>query len=210
MEGVQVFVQRKLEHTATSLPANDRRPCQEQSPNPPPFLAIFLLDLLLMLGPVDVPLPERSAVVDTKHVDRADLKPSTLHLRDDPAKTAARIRTGEDVLVHEQAPDQIFKVPRLPEPSNLEEENTVIFEEVVNLLEESGVATNTDMLGHLEGSDLVVATRSATRGPAECVVRSSRVTVSDRVCEIRSLEIMEQQTSIPGVEPSSRGSGISR
>ena len=67
-------------------------------------------------------------------------------LVDDPAKRAARVRTGEDVLVHEEAPDKVFKLPRGAYAGDLEDEDAVIIKEVVNLAQELGVPTDTDML----------------------------------------------------------------
>ena len=67
-----------------------------------------------------------------------------------PTKRAAGISTREDVLVHEQTPDQILVLPALTETGNLKDEETIIVEQVVDLLQESLVSPDADVLSHLE------------------------------------------------------------
>jgi hypothetical protein len=43
-------------------------------------------------------------------------------------------------------PDEIFVLPVRTNTGDLEDEDTIVFEQVVNILEESVVATDTDML----------------------------------------------------------------
>ena len=48
------------------------------------------------------------------------------NLVDDPAKRTAGVRAGEDILVHEKAPDKVFKLPRGTDTGNLENEDAVV------------------------------------------------------------------------------------
>ena len=97
-----------------------------------------------------------------EHVDVLDLEARSLDLAHDPAERARRVRAGEDVLVNEQAPDEVLVLPVGTDTSDLEDEDAVVVEEVVHLAEESGVATDTNVLGHLERDDLGV--RGAATG----------------------------------------------
>lgn len=126
-----------------------------------PSLAILLLNLVLVTHPVPVPAPEGSRVVNTDGVDTLDFETSTLKAVDDESERSASVGTREDVLVHEQTPDQVLILPRLAETSNLQEENTIVIEHIVDLRQESAEVTNTNMLGHLETGNLLVATLDA-------------------------------------------------
>lgn len=90
-------------------------------------------------------------------VNALDLEASALQLVNDPAERSGSISTREDIFVHEETPDEILILPRLSETSNLEEEDTIVIKHVVDLGEESGEVTDTDVLSHLEAGDLVVA-----------------------------------------------------
>ena len=96
--------------------------------------------------------------MNTNGINALDLESSTLKLVGDPAQRSRGVGTGEDVLVHEQTPDQIFVLPSLAETSVLEEEDTVVVEHVVNLGQESREMADTDVLSHLKTGDLVVTT----------------------------------------------------
>lgn len=119
--------------------------------------AVLGLHLVLVGHPVSVPPPEGGRIVHANGVDVLDLKSSTFQLVDEPAQRSGSVRTWEDVLVHEQAPDEVLVLPRLSKTSDLQEEDTVVVQHVVNLLQELGEVTDTDMLGHLKAGDLVVA-----------------------------------------------------
>jgi hypothetical protein len=43
-------------------------------------------------------------------------------------------------------PDEVLELPPLPQPSNLEDKQTVVGQQLVHLCEECRVATNTDVL----------------------------------------------------------------
>lgn len=85
-------------------------------------------------------------IVDTKDVNVLDLETSSLNLRHDPAERAGGVSTGEDVFVHEETPNEILILPVGTKTGDLEDEDTVIVEEVVDLPEERLVATDTDVL----------------------------------------------------------------
>lgn len=90
-------------------------------------------------------------------IDMLDLKSGTFQLVDEPAQGSRSVGTWEDVLVHEQTPDEVLVLPGLPETSNLQKKYAVVVQHVVNLLQELGEVTHADMFGHLQTGDLVVA-----------------------------------------------------
>lgn len=95
--------------------------------------------------------------MDTNGIDVLNLKSGTLQLVDDPSQRSGGIGTREDVLVHEETPDEVLVLPSLSQTSVLEEEDTVIVEHVVDLGQEGGEVANTDVLRHLETGNLLVA-----------------------------------------------------
>ena len=56
----------------------------------------------------------------------------------------------------QETPDKVLELPVGSQASNLEDKKTVIVEKLVDFAEESAVATDTDVLSHLEARDLVV------------------------------------------------------
>jgi hypothetical protein len=126
-----------------------------------PSLAVLGLDLLAVTHPVAVPAPKSSRVVDTNGINTLDFKTSALQLIDDESKRSAGVSSGEDVLVHEQTPDEILILPRLTDTSDLEEEYTIIIKHVIDLGQEGTEVANTDVLCHLKTSDLVVTALDA-------------------------------------------------
>lgn len=47
-------------------------------------------------------------------------------------------------------PDEILKLPTSPNPRHLEDHHTIIRQQLIHLLQESGVSPDPDVLGHLE------------------------------------------------------------
>ena len=94
--------------------------------------------------------------MNTNGINSANLETSLLELINVPAERSRSISTREDVLVHEETPDQVLVLPALTETGELEDGNTIIIEHVVDLLHETLEVTNTDVLSHLETGDLVV------------------------------------------------------
>ena len=123
-----------------------------------PSLAILGLDLIAVGHPVAVPPPQSSRVVHTDGIDALDLKAGSLELINKPAKRGGGVGTGEDVFVHEDAPDEIFVLPGATETGDLEEEDTIVIEHVIDLLQETVEVADTDVLGHLEAGNLLVTT----------------------------------------------------
>jgi hypothetical protein len=146
MVGVQVLMENNLENGGTALTRSNDGRGQEVRPDTEPAFSIFLDNLILVGEPVLVPTPESSRVVDTKNINVLDFKSDRLDLVDNPTKGATCIGTREDILVHEQTPDEILILPRGTEASNLKDEDTIVIEEVIDLAHERVVATNTDML----------------------------------------------------------------
>lgn len=126
-----------------------------------PALSVLGLDLVAVAHPVPVPAPEGSRVVHTNGINSLDLKASALEAVHDEAKRSTGVSTGEDVLVHEKTPDQVLVLPGLAETSDLQEESTVVVEHVVNLRQERREVADTDVLSHLETSDVLVSTVNA-------------------------------------------------
>lgn len=94
--------------------------------------------------------------MNTNGINALDFETGTLELINSPAERSRSVSTREDVLVHEKTPDEILVLPRLAETGVLHEEDSVIVEHVVDLLEEGGEVTDTDVLGHFQTGDLVV------------------------------------------------------
>jgi hypothetical protein len=84
-----------------------------------------------------------------------NLKTAAFNLSDVPEKWARGIRTGEDVFSHEDSPDEVLILPESSQTCNLEEENTVVLEEWLNLSHEVLVVSDSNMLTHFKASDLV-------------------------------------------------------
>lgn len=126
-----------------------------------PSLSVLSLNFLTVAHPVTVPAPEGSGVVNANGVNALDFETSSLESVDDEAKRSASVGTREDVLVHEETPDEILVLPRLTETSDLQEENTVIIEHVIDLRQEGSEMAHTDVLRHLETGDLLVASSGA-------------------------------------------------
>lgn len=53
-------------------------------------------------------------------------------------------------------PDEVLVLPVRADTSNLEDKDTIVVEEVVHLAEEGLVATDADVLGHLQADNLGV------------------------------------------------------
>ena len=155
---VDVLDKCDLEAGSGTLARSNGGVGQEELPDAEPALAVLGGNLLLVADPVAVPFPEGGGVVHTDGVNLLDLETSALKLVDDPAERCRSVGTREDVLVHEKTPCEILKLPLLAETSDLEEENTVVIKHVTNLGAETGEVTDTDVLGHLEAGNLLVAT----------------------------------------------------
>ena len=143
------------------IPRDDGRVRKEEDPDAVPTLAVDLDHLVLVADPVPVPAPDGRRVVHAEDIDILNLEASCLHLVDDPAEGTRGVRTGEDVLVHEEAPNEILILPRGTDTGDLENEDAVVVEEVIHLTQERAVAANADVLSHLEGHDLGVRRATA-------------------------------------------------
>ena len=62
----------------------------------------------------------------------------------------------EDGVQEVCVPDEILVLPLGTDTGDLEDQSTIIFQEIVDLAEELTIAADTDMLSHLEGNNLVV------------------------------------------------------
>ena len=111
VNSVEVLAEQELETTGTTLTSDNNRRSQKVFPDSEPFLAVLGNDLFAVAHPVAVPEPKSGRVVDTNVVERNDFKASTFKLVDDPANRSGSIGTRENVLVHEETPDQVFVLP---------------------------------------------------------------------------------------------------
>lgn len=114
----------------------------------------------------------------TNGVNSLDFKASALEVVDNKTERSTGIGTGEDVFVHEKTPDQVLVLPGLAETSNLQEESTIVVEHVVNLRQESGEVADTDVLGHLETSDVLISTLN-TRSVAVVTAHNAALVLFD-------------------------------
>lgn len=120
-----------------------------------PSLSILGDDLVLVADPVAIPSPQGSRVVNTDSVETLDFKTGTFQLIDDESERSASVGTREDVLVHEQTPDQILILPAFTETRDLQEKDTIVVKHVVNLGEESTEMAHADVLSHFKTGDLL-------------------------------------------------------
>lgn len=157
VEAVDVLVENNLVASSATLASNDGGRGKEELPDAEPPLAILGNDLVLVGEPVPVPSPEGSRVVDTNGINTLNFPAGLLALVNVETERSGSVSAGEDVLVHEQTPDEILKLPRLAETSDLEEENTIIVEHIVALLHETLEVADADVLGHLQAGNLVIS-----------------------------------------------------
>lgn len=178
---VDVLDQSDLVTCRRALSGDDRAVCEEVLPDlkvkirqlwsrnlgvakksiaayPVPSHAVLANDLIPVADPVSVPSPQCSRVVHADGIEALDFEASTLELVDEEAEWSGSVSAREDVLVHEQTPDQILVLPRLTETSDLQKEDSIIVEHVVDLREESTKVANTNVLSHFETGNLLVAT----------------------------------------------------
>lgn len=55
----------------------------------------------------------------------------------------------------QETPVEILKLPTRPDPSDLEHEDTIVLEQVVNLVQEGRVPPDSNVFGHFERDNLV-------------------------------------------------------
>jgi hypothetical protein len=127
-------------------PRANRAISQEENPDPVPPLAILLDHLILVRHPILIPPIDCSRIMHAKYVDVLHLKPSGFELVYDPAQRTRSVSAGEDILVHEKAPNEILVLPGGAKTRDLENKNTIVVKEVVNLTKERAIAADTDML----------------------------------------------------------------
>lgn len=87
--------------------------------------AVLGNDVVLVLDNVVVPHLNRMSIVNSLVPDGLHLESSALELANIPVEWAGSIGTGEDILSHEVAPDQILVLPGAAEAGNLKEEDSI-------------------------------------------------------------------------------------
>lgn len=186
---VEILVQRELEDASAALPRDDGAVGEEEDPDAVPAFTILSNNLLSVINPVQVPLPNGGAIVDTQDIDVLDLKTGCFNLPDDPPKRAGGISTWEDILVHEETPNEVFVLPGGADTSDLEDKNTVIVEKVVHLTHECTVTPDSDMLGHFKTDNLGEVTGATWDFPVvhakdTCLVGSDAVGLDALITEL--------------------------
>ena len=123
---------------------------------PEPSFPVLGFDLVLVPDPIAVPSPQGRRVVDAHGIDPFDFEAGALERIHEPAQRRRRVGAGEDVFVHEQAPDQILVLPAFAQTRDLQEEDPVVVQHVVYLAEEGGEVPHPDVFGHLQAGDLLI------------------------------------------------------
>lgn len=138
----------------------------------------------------------------TNGVDTLDLEASALDSVNDESERSASVGAGEDVLVHEKAPDEILVLPKLAQTSHLQEENTVIIKHVINLGQKRGEVTDTDVLRHLQAGDFLVASRNSGSitvvGAKDTALRLLNTSFAESIVTPGSLVATESDTGDMG------------
>lgn len=101
---------------------------------PEPSIPILGFDFLPVRHPIPVPSPQRRGIMHSDRVDAFNFKTRAFQFIHEPAQRRGRVRPGEDVLVHEEAPDEVLVLPAFPDAGDLQEEDAVVVEHVVDLL----------------------------------------------------------------------------
>lgn len=92
----------------------------------------------------------------TDSVGSLEFETGAFQLIHNESQRCAGVCAGEDVLVHEETPDQILVLPRFAQTGDLQEEDTVIIEHIVDIRQKGREVTDTDVLGHFETCDLLI------------------------------------------------------
>ena len=130
-------------------------------PDAEPALAVLRENRGAVAQPVVVPVSDRQAVVRAHVFDRVRLPARLLHRRQHRRRTQARVGAREDVLVHEQAPDQIFGTQSTAQSSPLQVEQPVVSQKIGDVAVERLEALDADVFHHFEAGDLVVGARGS-------------------------------------------------
>jgi hypothetical protein len=171
--GVDILDERDLVACCSSLAGDDRGVGEEVFPDlrsvsiarttektfltyAEPLSTILSLNLLTVAHPVSVPSPERSRVVNTNSIETLDFKAGALQAADVEAERCRCIGTREDVLAHEETPNEILVLPSLSQASDLKEENSIIIKHVMTLSQETSQVSDTNVFSHLQAGNLVV------------------------------------------------------
>lgn len=157
MGRVDVLDQGDLVAGGSTLTGDDGGVSKEEFPNLEPPDTVLSDNGLLVTEPVSVPSPESGRVVNTDGVDRFALETGGLKVVNEETKWSRGVGSWEDVSVHEKTPDEVLELPGLAKASNLQEESSIVIKHLVNLSQEGLEVADTNVLGHLETSDLVVA-----------------------------------------------------
>lgn len=178
---VDILHTRNLVTRRAPLARDDGAVCEEELPYPVPPLAVLGADLGRVGEPVAVPAPDGRTVMYADGVDGLDLETSSLEFVDEPKQRRRGVGAGEDVLVHEETPDEVFILPRFSQAGNLEKEDAVVREHLRHLAEKGRKVADTDVLGHLETGDLVVDAAGRAGDVAIVHAENARLTLGDPV-----------------------------
>eukprot|EP00754_Rhynchopus_humris_P009009 Rhum_TRINITY_DN13917_c0_g1::Rhum_TRINITY_DN13917_c0_g1_i2::g.65975::m.65975 len=154
---VQVLVHADLVARRAALAGGDRRPRQEDLPQPEQTRRVLVLHRGTVAHPVVVPRVQRVAVVAADRLHGVHLEPGELALLDVPVQRRRRVGTREDVLGHEQAPRDVLPVRALAQTSDLHQEQTVVLHQSLHTVQVQLEVLQTHVLRHLDRRHLVEA-----------------------------------------------------
>lgn len=95
--------------------------------------------------------------MDANCINALDLKSCTLQAIDNETERGGCIGAREDVLVHEETPDEVLVLPGLPQASVLQVENAIIVQHVVDLRQKGAEVPDADVFCHFQACDFLVA-----------------------------------------------------
>lgn len=188
---VEVLSKDKLEASGGTVSRGDNGLGQEELPDTVPSHTVLVDNLVLVAQPVPVPSPDGGRVVDTDVVDGHNFKTSGFQARGDKGQGSRSVGTRENVLVHEKTPAQVFVLPALSQTRVLQEEQTVVFKQFVNLFQKRGETTDTDVFSHFQAGDLVVLTVGLLR------LGSFTVVTADNARLVRGDPVLFEQFGTP-------------
>mmetsp|Transcript_130298 Transcript_130298/g.363020 ORF Transcript_130298/g.363020 Transcript_130298/m.363020 type:complete len:443 (-) Transcript_130298:307-1635(-) len=179
LEGALLHHRNKV-HSAAAAGGDVHAPRGEHVPAPPGAFTIDFNDLILLRLPVQLPRVEGPAVAEAHVLHGLNLEAGLLQVGDHPAERCGRVSAGEDVLLHEEAPDKLFVavvalgVAAL-QAGDLDVEDPVVLKQGVHLLEVLVVVGDARVLSHLDRGDDVEALQGQAQVLVEVLVEDGHV-----------------------------------
>ncbi|KAI6777303.1 hypothetical protein HG530_001248 [Fusarium avenaceum] len=137
---IEILHNDDLETSRRALPGSNSGVGQEDLPD-------------LKEKPVSVPSPERPGVVHANGIDARST--SALETTNIERQRRGGISTRKDVLIEEQAPDEVLVLPRFSKTRYLDIHSPIILKHIVALAEEPRQTPYANVLSHFELRDFV-------------------------------------------------------